>query len=53
MSSKELSLDNRSKRQIIKQLGKHFPYIVILILSHALIVKAIVLSNASGLMITS
>lgn len=53
MSTKYLALYNCSKRQIVKQFGQHLPNIVILIFSLTLIKKPIVLSDASGLMISS
>lgn len=53
MSSEKLSLDYSSEWQIIKELSEHFPNIVILVLSHTLIIKPIVLSDASGLVVTS
>lgn len=51
MGPKYLSLHNRSKRQVIKQLSEHLPHIVIFILAHALIIEPVILGNASGLMV--
>lgn len=52
MGPEDLSLHNGSKRQVIKQLSEHLPHIVIFILAHALIIESVILSNASGFMVT-
>lgn len=53
MSSKDLSLNNGRQGQVVEELRQHFPDVVIFILSHALIIKAIVLGDASGFVVAS
>jgi len=53
VSTKYLPFDNSSKWKIIKEISEHFPDIVILIFSNALIVEAVALSNWSWFVITS
>lgn len=53
MRSKDLSLDNGSQGQVIKELRQHFPDVVILVLPHTLIIKTVVLGDASGFMVAS
>lgn len=53
MSSKNLALDNCSQRQIVKEFSQHLPNVVILVLPLTFVKKAVILSDASGLMISS
>lgn len=53
MGSKDLSFDYGCERQVVKELCQHLPDIVILVLSHALIVKSIILSDASWFVVSS
>ena len=53
MSTKYLSLYDSCEWKIIKEIGKHFPDIVILIFSNTLIVEAITLSDRSRFVISS
>lgn len=53
MKTEYLIFDNSSKRNHIEKISIIFPHICIAILPEALIVKAINLSNLSGLVISS
>lgn len=53
MRSEELSLDNCSQRQVVKELREHLPHVVIFVLAHALVIKAVILRDASGFMVAS
>ena len=53
MRSEELSLDNCSQRQVVKELREHLPHVVIFVLAHAFVIKAVILSDASGFMVAS
>ncbi len=53
VSTKDLPLDNGREGEVVKEFGKHFPDVVIFILPHTLIIEAVVLSDASGFVVTS
>ena len=53
MGSEDLPLYNSSQGQIVEKFSQHFPDVVVLVLPHALIVEAIVLSDASGFVVSS
>lgn len=53
MGSEYLPLNYSCEGEIVEQLSQHFPNIIVLILPHAFIIKPIVLSDASWLMISS
>lgn len=48
-----LSIHKRSQREVIKEVGEIFPYIWVPILSQALVIKPIDLSDLSALMVPS
>ena len=52
MCTKNLPFDDSSEREIVEELSKHFPHIVIFILSHTLIVKTVILCDASGFVVS-
>ena len=53
METEELVFNNGSKRQVIKEFGKGLPDRRIAILTTALVIEAVDLSNLAGLVIAS
>lgn len=53
MSTEDLSFNYCSEWEVIEEISKHFPYVVIFVFPDALIVEAIALGDGSGLMVSS
>jgi hypothetical protein len=53
MNSKDLVINDSSDRKVVKNVSKVLPYKCISVLGLALHIKAIVLSDCSGLMVAS
>lgn len=51
VSSEDLSFNDCGKGQVVEELGEHLPHVIIFVLPHALVVKPVILGDASGLVI--